>query len=325
MNANKGMVAPASAPAPVVEDAKKELARKAKDMIVRTKFTDMEGTLGEAGKVYKWLDVLPQKYRDEYAKTGLVSGFEATYLAPVTEAINKGESKEEIAKIVAMQIERRGLKTHEMEGKAASKAAVAAVSSATPRARTPARSAAERAAELEQKAAKLKAQAEEEAKKKNIEPAVLDLARRMNAQFNSRRPQNQGKIKENARYALTQGGPSVSAANALRLAKTRRSASRAASASKKAATPGVSMANMANGAAAASVTTTRRNYKKEVTIADFCKEGMALQAKSASPLTVSDVLHAMAEGRGSARAKSTASKYQELKAKAGKYAAVVNE
>jgi hypothetical protein len=311
-------------PAPVAEDAKKELARKAKDMIVRTKFTDIEGTLGEAGKVYKWLDVLPQKYRDEYAKTGLVSGFEATYLAPVTEAINKGESKEEIAKIVAMQIERRGLKTHEMEGKAASKAAVAAVRSATPRARTPARSAAERAAELEQKAAKLKALAEEEAKKKNIEPAVLDLARRMNAQFNSRRAQNQGKIKENARYALTQGGPSVSAANALRLAKTRRSASRAASAAKKAAAPGVSMTNMAN-AVAAPVTTTRRNYKKEVTIADFCKEGMALQAKSASPLTVSDVLHAMAEGRGSARAKSTASKYQELKAKTGKYVAEVNE
>ena len=319
MNANKGVVAPL--------DPKKELARKAKEMIVRTTFTDMKGTLGEVGKVYKWLDVLPQKYRDDFAKTGLVSGFEATYLAPVMEAINKGESKEEIAKIIAVQIEERGEKTKKMEAKAAAEAAArAAARSATPRARTPARSAAVRAAELEAKAAELKAQAEEEAKKKNIEPMVLNLARRMNAKFNSRRPQNQAKIRLNARYALTKGGPSVSATNALHLAKTRRSASRAASAAKKAAAaPGMSMSNMANAAVAAPVTTTRRNYKKEITIDQFCKEGMALQAKSASPLTVSDVLHTMAEGRGSARAKSAASKYQELKAKAGKYAATVNE
>lgn len=321
MNANKGAAASAAAPV----NAKKELERKAKDMIIRTTFTDTEGELGEPGKVYKWLDVLPQAYRDEFAKTGTMRGFELQYISLVTEAIRKGESKEEIAKIIAGIFVLRGKKTREMEGKAAVKAEEKAVRSATPRARTPARSAAVRAAELEAKTAELKAQAEEEAKKKNIEPMALNLARQMNAQFNGRRPQNKGKIMQNAIYALTEGGPSVSVANAIRLAKTRRAASRAA---KKATAPGVSMANMANGlgvaaaAAATPVTTTRRNYKKEITIEQFCKEGMALQAKSASPMTVSDVLHAMAEGRSSTRAKSS-SKYAAVKAAASKYAAVV--
>lgn len=329
MNGNNGAAStPVPAAAPTAENVKKELARKAKDTIVRKNFIDSEGSLGEPGKIYKWLNVLPKDYQENSKVTGKIRGFEATYLAPVMEAIRKGESKEQIAKIVAMQIERRGLKTKEMEGKAVAKAVAKATRAETPRARTPAKSAAELAEEMEKKVATLKEKAAAEERVAPLRNAILPLSRQLRPNYNSLTAQMQGKVRANALRALEEVGIAATVNNAKRIATTRRAASRAAFAAKKAEAPGVSMANMANGLgvatpAAAAVTKTRRNFKKEITIADFCKQGMSLQAKSAAPLTVSDVLHAMAAERGSTRAKSS-SKYTSMKESASKYKVAMN-
>ena len=313
MNSNKG--AAAAAAGTPANAAKKALEDKVIKMFKTTLYKDKAGKFGEAGKTYSWRDALPAQYHARYG-VDPSTGLEVTYAAPVREAIKKGDEEMVIRVIVSKMIEQRLTKTRGMEGKAAVKAEEKASRAATPRAKSAKRSAAEIAEEAEKKLAELKAKAAEEAKKKNIAPKALNLARRMKPDFNALAPQTRGKIMKNAEYALEKGGPNISVANAIGFAKTRRSTSRAASAAKKAAaTTGMSLANMANGAAAAAapVTATRRNYKKEITITDFCKESAALQAKSATPLSVSDVLHMMAEARGATRAKSS-SKYAALKA-----------
>ncbi len=301
MNANNGV-------AVAQPSAKDVLLKKAKEMMVRTKFIDTEGVLGTAGQTWRWQDVLPQRLKDEIPTKG-IQGWEAQYVSPVMEALRHNEDEKLVKQIIVEQIIKRGKKTQEIEAKGAQKLAEKATRAATPRSRTPARSAVNRALELEEKAAALKVKALEEERKKPLMNAVLPLSRQIRPNYNTISAQLQGKVRASALRALEEVGIGATANNAKRINKTRRSVSRAPSVGREKANE------------TEPVKATRKNYKKEISIGEFCKEGMALQAKSETPLTVSDVLHAMAETRGSTRAKST-SKYQSLKEKVKAY--VVN-
>ena len=302
MNSNNNAVKPKSTGAtgahvkaddPMVKDAKK--------LIASVTFVDADGVLGTAGKKWKWVDALPAHLRPTNVNPK-IGGFETQYYTPVIASMKAGDDISVTKGIARQMIMKRAQKS------------MASVSRAvTPRSKTPAKSAAERAANLRAKAEKV----EKAAALEGLQPKIEALAKRLLPDWNSATAQRRGLAMGKAKRAIEELGEGATEENAYRLNKTRRAASRAKSVAAR--------STNGNAASVASTATTRRNYKKEISIADFCKEGMALQEKTTAAVTVRDVLDHFAAGRAAAK-KATGSKaYQSLKAAASKFTANSND
>ncbi len=278
--------------------AEDPMAKEAKKIIASVTFVDTEGVLGTAGKKWKWVDALPAKLRPTNTDPK-IRGFESQYTTKVLKAMKDGESSEVIKGVARQMIMERAQKSMEQASRAA-----------TPRSKTPAKSAAERAANLRAKAEK----AEKAAKVEALQSKVEEIAKRLLPDWNSATAQRRGLAMGKAKRAVEELGEAATEENAYRLNKTRRAASRAKSA-----------ASRATNGNTASVVSTRRNYKKEISISDFCKEGLALQEKTTGTVTVRDVLDHFAAGRAAAKKATGSAKYQSLKALASKFTGNSND
>lgn len=302
MNSNNDAVKPKSTGATGAHvKADDPMVKEAKRIIASVTFVDAEGVLGTAGKKWKWVDALPAHLRPTNTNPK-ISGFETQYYTPVLASMKAGDDLSVTKGIARQMIMKRAQKSMEQASRAA-----------TPRSKTPAKSAAERAANLRAKAEK----AEKAAALEGLQPKIEALAKRLLPDWNSATAQRRGLAMGKAKRAIEELGEGASEENAYRLNKTRRAASRAKSAA--------SRATNGNTASVASTATTRRNYKKEISISDFCKEGLALQEKTTKAVTVRDVLDHFAAGRAAAK-KATGSKgYQSAKAAAAQFTGESND
>lgn len=265
--------------------------REAMKLIAKIAFVDKDGELlGTAGKKWNWIEALPAHLKPA-AGDKEIRGFERQYYSKVAASIKAGDDKETTKQLAVQAIIERAKKTIEQASKRA----------ATPRAKTPTKSAAERAANLRAKAEK----AEKAVALEGLQPKIEALAKRLLPDWNSATVQRRGLAMGKAKRAIEELGEGASEENAYRLNKTRRAASRATREVK-----GNNASSVATGA------TTRRNYTKEMSIDEFCKEGKALQAATTGTVSVRDVLTHFAEGRAAAKKGAPSAKYLSAKAAA---------
>jgi hypothetical protein len=297
MNSNNNVKPKAKSSGATGEHMKADdpINREAMKLIAKIAFIDKDGDLlGTPGKKWNWIEALPAHLKPA-AGDKEVRGFERQYYTKVAASIKAGDDKETTKQIAVQAIIERAKKTMEQ----------AAKRSTTPRSKTPAKSTAERAANLRAKAEK----AEKAVALESLQPKIEALAKRLLPDWNSATAQRRGLAMGKAKRAIEELGEGASEKNAYRLNKSRRAASRAKSVASREA-KGNNASSVATGA------TTRRNYKKEISIDEFCKEGKALQATSTGTVTVRDVLDHFAAGRAAAKKTTGSLAYQLAKSAA---------